>query len=70
MAKSWKLSEHTSNILFKAAAVLELEVDDLNQEFDDRSEKWQESDTGQETRAWIDDLEELATTLDNIEEKP
>lgn len=70
MANSWKLNPAVQATLSKAVNALENEVSHLNSRFDEHSEKWQDSDTGQEIRTWIDDLEELAANLDNIEPAP
>lgn len=41
-------------------------VGEMQQYFDDRSEKWQEGDSGDEYQAWIDSVEEQADALDEV----
>lgn len=38
--------------------------------WDERSERWQESDAGIAADAWIETLAELADTLEHIEKEP
>lgn len=38
--------------------------DDAQTEFDEKSEKWQESDRGSQVQSWIDEMEGHADTLD------
>jgi hypothetical protein len=42
-------------------------VGDFDMEFDERSEKWQEGDNGQEARAWIDALRAASDEFIEIE---
>lgn len=37
------------------------------EEFDEKSEKWQEGEKGEAARAWLDDLEEIQGKLENAE---
>lgn len=41
--------------------------DELSSEYDDKSERWQESDKGQEVRSWLDDIEQAASDAESIE---
>ena len=46
---------------------VEARVTDARIEFEDRSEKWQESDAGQTASDWIEMLEALAEEIEGFE---
>jgi hypothetical protein len=60
--------------LYKRIVELESDLrsaaDDLRNDFDEKSERWQDSAVGDLTRAWIDDLEEVVDRLDTVSKKP
>lgn len=43
-------------------------VGHFNDEFDDKSEKWQEGERGEATRTWIDEFDSLANDFEDIDE--
>jgi hypothetical protein len=45
-------------------AFLEARVADWEDEFGDRSERWQQSDKGEEARQWIDEWDDFARKLE------
>lgn len=47
--------------------VLEKTIDRAQEYFDERSEKWQESEKGNAYQSWIDAMEEKLEALDSIE---
>lgn len=49
-------------------ATLENEFDTLRGEFDDKSERWQESERGESVSAWLDSIEELATESIDVDD--
>lgn len=42
-------------------------VDEAREEFDGKSERWQESDKGQAVSSWLDQWDEAASALDDVE---
>lgn len=38
----------------------------FNSDFDDKSEKWQESDKGEAVKSWIDEMSEQLDELENF----
>src|SRR5262245_24322994 len=56
---------HYNQMLREADAWRDEIVQDWQAEWDDKSERWQESDAGQEARSQIDDLENM--DLDELE---
>lgn len=49
---------------------LNAEVETLRDAYSRKSEKWQESDAGQEIDCWIESLEELCDLLNEFEPTP
>lgn len=43
-------------------------VGTFNDEFSERSEKWQGGDRGEATRTWIDELDGIASDFDDVDE--
>lgn len=43
-------------------------IQDETERFDSRSERWQESDNGQQAQAALDTLADIATSLEDIED--
>ena len=43
------------------------EIDKANEYFDERSEKWQESEKGESYQSWIDAMQEKLDSLDSLE---
>jgi hypothetical protein len=66
----FKLSDELSSDLARVASDLRMEAEQHRDAFDDRSEKWRESEKGSETEAWIDSLDELVDNLDNVDDEP
>ena len=48
--------------------VIDTQVSDFNDEFDSKSEQWQESARGDAAREFIDKWQSLAESLDNLDE--
>lgn len=68
MAKNpWKLSPELTKKISELATDLNAEVDEMRSEFDDKSESWQEGDKGTDVQTWLDELGELADTLDALD---
>jgi uncharacterized protein YukE len=70
MTMAFKLSTATQQVLATAAETLRDEVAEHRSEFDDKSERWREGDAGTATEAWLDELDNLVDTLDNLDAKP
>lgn len=43
---------------------------DMHDQWDSRSERWQDSDPGVQASAWIKNLDNLSDDLDNVETEP
>lgn len=60
--------------LAKRIAELESDIRAATQEFrdawDDRSERWQESDAGTAAETWIEELDNLADSLEAVTDRP
>lgn len=54
-----KLIGHYNNELGEASGWMEDVCSRLSAEYDEKSEKWQESERGEAVRSWIDELEGL-----------
>src|SRR4051794_24670515 len=54
-----------NGVLLEVAAWRDSVTEDLRADLEERSEKWQESDAGQEASSWIDDLENV--DLDEVD---
>lgn len=52
--------EDYNNLLFDARAFVEEFVAEMQTEFEDKSERWQDGDRGQAVAEWISDLENSA----------
>ena len=74
MAKNvWKISEETVQALRNALDNLSIEIADLrSDEFDTKSERWQQGDKGQEVEQWLQELDdycdELETAINSVED--
>jgi hypothetical protein len=67
---TFKLSEELSRRMAELAGDLQAEAQDHRDAFDDRSEKWQESEKGTVTDSWIESLYEVAEQLENVDVEP
>ena len=65
-----KLSKEVLIKIEDAMVVLSAAIDDGNMYFDEKSEKWQDSDSGMYYRAWLDDLETAKDALENLPQEP
>lgn len=70
MASQFKLSKELVKRIEALASDLEATTQEFRDLYDERSERWQESDAAVEADAWIAGLENLADELGNITEKP
>ena len=59
----WELSSEVRAVVIEARDLLNTEVEEMRGRFNNASDKWQNSDKGQEIDAWLETLEELADTL-------
>jgi hypothetical protein len=63
------MSKATQSVAKKAANIVEIledEVSSREEKFDNRSEKWQESDKGSDFEAGTDDLREALAEAENL----
>lgn len=60
--------------LYKRITALESDLraaaDELRTDWDERTERWQESDAGGAADTWVEELHEVADTLDRVTPKP
>lgn len=64
--RGWKLAPETVALIGALRQQLEHHAQELRDRYDDKSERWQE-EKGADVDAWIDELADLADTLDNLE---
>ncbi len=67
---AWQLSKETVKLLEDLKERLNVELEDFRMDFDERSERWQDSDKGQSVGAWLDDLEAAADELEDLPTEP
>lgn len=67
MPAQFKLSDETSTALKTLIGNLRLEFDTLSQQYEDSSEKWRETDAGQQVDAWLEALDNLLSDADNFQ---
>ena len=60
--------ESAKGKLSDARSLIEEIQQDEQERFDSRSEKWQESDKGQEAQAALDALDDIVTMLEDIDD--
>lgn len=63
MAKKWCVADDVTT------AGLREVVGELREQFDLMSERWQEGDKGGEVSAWLDELEQVCDTYDEVVEE-
>jgi hypothetical protein len=59
----WELSSEVRAVVIEARDLLNTEVEEMRDRFNNASDKWQNNDKGQEIDAWLETLEELADAL-------
>jgi hypothetical protein len=64
------LNKELSARIATLASDLENEREQFQSAWDERSEKWQESDKGNDVLAWIETIGEVKDQLENLEDKP
>ena len=69
MARKFGFNPDTLEALDNLRAMLTDELNEHRENFDERNEKWQESDPGLSAGGWLDELEELVDLLDRLEPK-
>ncbi len=67
-AATWALTPETKKKIAEIATDLNAEIEELRGTFDEKPESWQEGDRGTDVSAWLDGLDDLTTTLENVEE--
>jgi len=67
---AFKLDANIAKTLASLASDLEDHVAELRDKFDARSEQWRDSEKGGTVDAWLEQIEELITTLENFPEEP
>lgn len=71
MARSpFKLSSDIASQVASLATDLSAHLDELRGAFDERSDKWRESDKGLAVDGWLDELGDLADALENAPIEP
>lgn len=70
MAHKFALSADTKAALSAAHDALDAEMQEHRDAWDERSEAWQEGETGDAASTWIETLGELAEALDSYDDKP
>jgi hypothetical protein len=70
MAQKWELPSGWVSNFREIRNELENYVLDLRDQFDEQSEKWQESEKGQAVETWLEELDEIAETMDRLEDAP
>jgi hypothetical protein len=65
-----KLDKETVAAIGAASSAVSAAMDEAQGYFDEKSEKWQESDAGVSYHAWIERMEALLDAFDNLPEAP
>lgn len=66
----FKLSQETQRVLIQARDLLRIDTEKLRDVHNNKSEKWQDSDSGQEVDCWLENLEGLLDSLEDFQEAP
>lgn len=66
---AWALSKDLVSKIDAVKEQLGWEVEDLRNAWEEKSERWRDGDTGQEVSAWIESLESVIESLEEIETK-
>jgi len=69
MAEEFRLSDELTARISSLASDLGTEVRELRDIFDEKSERWQEGEKANDILAWIDELDDLAESLDSLDTK-
>lgn len=70
MAHKFALHQVTVDLIEKAKAALNHEVENYRSQWDDMSPAWQAGDRSQAVQDWLDSLEEVANTMGTVECDP
>lgn len=65
-----KLHKEDETLIEQAADALEAAAQEARDYFDEKSEKWQESDAGVSYSAWAEELENAADVLRSLPTSP
>lgn len=68
MAIRYAMPKALAELLDNARSELENFIEEQRSERDDKSDRWQESDKAQAHEAWLDELECLQDSLQNLPE--
>ncbi len=66
MTMKWEVPDKLLKAISEVHRDLDYHIQDLRNEWDDRSERWQESDRGNEVLGWIDLLEDAAREFESV----
>jgi hypothetical protein len=67
---TFRLSKETRDALSEARSALEQDLLDQRDAFDERSDRWRESDAGTNVEAWLDELGSLVGDLEDVPWEP
>ena len=70
MATKFCLSAETTAAIDNLLTLLQEDAQTMREAYDERSERWQEGDVGNEVESWIEELDTLVDTLDNAPREP
>lgn len=63
----WKLSDDTTRLVIELTAALDEEWRKLDARRGRQSKAWKDTDLGQSVSAWLEDIENLATQLEELD---
>lgn len=67
MADEFRLSDDLAERITQLASDLASEAQELRDIWDEKSERWQDGEKGSEVDTWIDELVDLAESLDDLD---
>ena len=70
MASKFKLSKETASALSELTSMLSGEIQDHRDNFDERSDAWQNGDAASEVTSWLDELESVLDALESVDNEP
>jgi len=70
VSTSFKLDKDLVTRVAELATDLSAAAEAFRDAWNERTERWQEGDKGTATDAWIEGLEEVAESLENLESEP
>ena len=70
MADEFKISDDLAARISSLASEVGTEARELRDQWDEKSDRWQEGEEGNDVLSWIDELDDLAETLDTVLTKP